>query len=154
MSAHLHSRAARYVLLSGVIAAACWRPTATTVKVVAMPKANDTMAIEVDVLFIYQGSVAEELTAAGATSWFENRDRLLAKYNGKFFYVHWELVPGSTRSASWMPETEDHDGATVLVFADYVSGEPKLVNVTEMDEPLVYLCEHNLALQESCTQPR
>lgn len=150
MVSRLHLRTARHLLLLGSIAAGCYRSSVTTVQVVAVPNANDTMAIEVDVLFVYQAKIAEELTALGATMWFDNRDQLLAKYNGKFFYVHWEVVPGTRREVSWQPETEEDESAAILVFADYVSGEPKLVDVTKMKDPLVYLCQYALALEGSC----
>lgn len=165
MRAYLHPRAARSLLLVGALAAACGtcdvgpqppegdgpvprepESRVQRVELVTAPNANDTMAIEVDVLFVYDGQLADELVAAGAPAWFAARDRLLAEHNGRLHHVPWELVPGASKTVERAPEPADGTIVRVLVLANYVSGEPKLVDVSTMEHPRVYLCEQALAL--------
>lgn len=160
MNVHLRPRAARSLLLVGALAAACracdvdTQPPVIgvpvsrvqTIEVIAAPNANDTMAIAVDVVFVQQGKVADALTAAGATTWFETRDTLLARYAGQLSCIHLELVPGAVWSDR-APEDTVGETVAVLVFANYVTGEPKLVDVSTMEHARVYLCEQALALE-------
>lgn len=112
----------------------------------ADPSANDTMAIEVDVLVVYDDEVAQILRELGAPAWFETRAQLLAKYPGKLFHRHWELAPGRAARVEWESDGKEQRDPAVLVFADYVTGEPKFADVTGVDNARIFLCDKALAL--------
>lgn len=88
-------------------------------QVTVAPNANQSSAVAVAVVVIYQRPVLEKLVGLSARDWFENREQLRRDYPGSFDAWSWEWVPGQA-----VPEQElryESGAKAGVVFADYLA---------------------------------
>lgn len=92
-------------------------PTGTrysTVSFVALPDANHSTAIAIDLVRVREAQAATQLSGLTAAQWFERRDGLMQTWPDRLEVESYEIAPGST--AVGQPSRE---GATRFVFAGF-----------------------------------
>lgn len=87
------------------------------VEVAIAPDANDDSPVAVDVLFVYDQKVLDELVKMRASEWFARRDQYVSDHSREVSRTGWEWVPGQSIS----PFTLSYQAGLkkIVLFADY-----------------------------------
>lgn len=128
------------------------RSSAPYVRLVADPEANQTSAVAVDVVLVYQNELVETLRDLTARAWFEQRSQLRRDHpNPKKSYEAFslELVPGQQARQS-LPRLSCARAG--FVFADYAqSGVHRERFASNLDSLIVDLDRDGFSLQPDAT---
>lgn len=95
--------------------------SAPRVRFVASPLVNETNAVAVDVVLVYDGDLVDPLKELSARDWFATRAQLRRDFPNEqrtYEAVSLELVPGQDLT---LPLPRMHCARQVLFFADYAN---------------------------------
>ena len=101
------------------------------VTVVSRPDSNANLPTAVDVVFIYDDTLASLLRGYAASDWFDQREAFQAGYPTGIKLLRWEVVPGSVGSNQALP-ADSRDALAVLVFADYAAPGTHRIDISDM----------------------
>lgn len=115
-----------------------------TLKIVALDDANDHQATEVDLVFTYQEDIAATLPQ-DAPAWFEQRDKILARYAGDIDVVSLEIPAGFVIEEVKLPKRHGK-ALQVLVYANYVPATGQAVlTLTKLEDVQLTLKKASVA---------
>lgn len=117
------------------------------VQIVVSPEANQNSPVAVDLLFVYDNQLMEQLLGMPAMEWFEKRRQIRRDYvRGKGFDSwEWEWVPGQDVPVQKLPLKPGAIGA--VVFAKYHSEGPHRYRIDPFKGIMVLLGEKAFLVQ-------
>jgi type VI secretion system protein len=100
-------------------------------KIVVDQKANQNSAIAVDLVFVYENSLAGRLEVINAKDWFSRKREYKLNFDTFFDVVSWELVPGQEAPEHPFP-SRNNEALGIYVFTNY--GTPNSVHGARVDQ--------------------
>ncbi len=95
------------------------------IHLVATDDVNQSSALAVDIVFIYEEALVAQLTKYTARKWFDEKTQFQLQYPGKLVIFNYELVPIS--QPTLIPKKEKskfpipyQKAFTVMVYANYI----------------------------------
>ncbi|RLC17621.1 MAG: hypothetical protein DRI57_09495 [Deltaproteobacteria bacterium] len=112
-------------------------------------KANQDNPIALDLLFVYDEKLLEQLLQTPAKEWFEKRGQIKRDYleGDGLDYWGWEWVPGQNIPVQELPLKSGAEGA--LVFADYLSPGDHRVRVAPFEDMTIHLKKDGFEVKSS-----
>lgn len=155
-------RAAVLALLAGLLAVGCGITEApkavylrsralaggrVDVRVLVAPNANENSPVAVDLIYVYDESLLERLTALSAAEWFAQREQVRRDFlPGEGADVwSWEWVPGQKIPVQQLPLKPA--AMAGLVFADYHTPGNHRFRVDPFDDLVIRLGPQDLTVE-------
>ena len=87
--------------------------------VVVAADANEDSPVAVDLVFVYDKKLLDELLKIPASDWFARREQFVKDYGDALAVANWEWVPGQQIERISVPYRAG--ARRVVVFSDYVT---------------------------------
>ena len=115
-----------------------------TITLIADPSANGDAAITVDLVFISDQVVAEQVAALPAHEYFSRRDQLQRDFPGGMQVRSWELAPGQI--ARDLPLDATCNRVRTLLFARYATPGDHRQTLGSAKNIIVWLNQEDFAV--------
>jgi type VI secretion system protein len=86
-----------------------------SVDLVSVPKANDNSPVAVDLVYVRERLLVDEILKLSAADWFQRKVQYLRDHPKGLTVFDWELVPDQSVSQ----DLTDDDAWAVIAFANY-----------------------------------
>lgn len=125
-----------------------------SIEFVGAENMNHNTAVAVDVVFIFEEKLVDELPEITARSWFTQRQAYMAAYPGLLAVASYELVPRfrmtiepeALRTVSGLPTRK---AKAVILFADYlVESKAYTLDINHFKNPVVTLGQTTISVSE------
>lgn len=119
-----------------------------TIEIVSSINANRNSAVSVDVVLIYDESLAGELKKMSARDWFKRKSEIHLNYPSGVDIMSWEIVPASSIVSGGLPK-KSRFAKNVLLFAFFANSDnPHRTDITQLKKVKVYLEEIGFRLEQ------
>lgn len=115
---------------------------------------NQSTAVAVDLVFIFDPKLVDELTGMTARSWFSERQGYMASYPQALVVSSYEFVPGfvatiDPTAIKAAPGNNAKKAKAVVLFADYlVESKAYTLDVSHFKNPVVTLGHITISVSE------
>lgn len=135
------------VLLLACAASACAPAVQTRAfGVRADAAANGRSPVPVDLVLVYDRTLAAELTSTTARDWFTRREQIGRDYPNGVRWLSWELVPGQSLPEHRMALSR-RGAQAAFVFADYLEPGEHRLRIDPFRNASVWLGPDGMTLQ-------
>ncbi|HLW69698.1 MAG TPA: hypothetical protein VKS22_03655 [Candidatus Binataceae bacterium] len=114
------------------------------ITLIADPSANGSTAVAVDLVFISDKLVADQVAALSAQEYFSRRQQLERDFPGAMEVRSWELAPGQT--ARNLPLDATCNRVRTMLFARYASPGDHRQTLGDAKEIIVWLNREDFAV--------
>ena len=126
-----------------------------TVHLVATDDVNQSTAVAVDIVFLFEDTLVTQLSKYTARQWFTERRQFQLQYPGKFVVFSYELVPVS--QVILKPDKEHskfpipyQKAYKVLLFANYLKESPDYtLDISPFKKPRITLDKAKIDIVET-----
>lgn len=147
MRGALGRRAPAAALLLAMAAGACAPAVKTRDFAVRTDaEANRQSPVPVDLVLVYDRTLAGELAGATARDWFLRREQIGRDYPDGVRWLSWELVPGQSVPRHRLP-LRRRGARAAFVFADYLEPGEHRLRLDPIPNATVWLGTDGMSLQ-------
>ena len=127
------------VFLSG-----CSRQNTPYIELVALPEANNNATTPVELVFVYDDSIAEQLKAVTASEWFQQRNAMIAAYGNKMQVQGFELVPTFDIAPVTLPDISA-EAVGIFVFARLPNSGSDKLDISHLESVRITIGAHRIS---------
>ena len=128
-----------------VMATGCVTNSLSHIEFIALPEANQQKPTAIDLVFVYDQALAQQIKSLTGKQWFSQRSAFISTYAAAIDTVSMELVPGMNTDSVSLP-SKHASSVGVFVFANFIQPGKDKVILTDISSVRITILENDLEI--------